>query len=64
MSPRFSELAKVRVLDQADGSLEGLVVSMEFRDGRWIYKVSHPNPDAVGETYDLWHPEVALELVP
>jgi hypothetical protein len=63
MSPRFSELTKVRVLD-ADVSLEGFVVSMEFRDGRWIYKVSHPNPDAPRETYDLWHPESALELIP
>jgi hypothetical protein len=64
MSPQFSELAKVRVNFAVHGEYEGYVVAMEFRKGRWIYKVSLLNPDTPDQCFDNWYQESDLEKVP
>ena len=40
MPSRFSEMNKVRVICEQFGKYEGYVLASQFRDGRWIYKVS------------------------
>jgi hypothetical protein len=66
MAPRFSEMNKVRVIDEQFGkSYEGYVIAFLFRDGRWIYKISisedRTSADPSG-TFDNWIPEECLEL--
>lgn len=58
MTPKFPELAKVRTPDSPP--MEGFIIESRFRDGRWLYKVSLPNPDAPGETFDNWYAEASL----
>jgi hypothetical protein len=62
MSPRFSEMNKVRVIKRDFGECEGFVIASQFRDGRWIYKLSISEDPKKSETYDNWLPEVWLEL--
>jgi hypothetical protein len=62
MEPRFSEMNKVRVIKEAFGECEGYVVASQFRDGRWIYKLSISEDPTKSETYDNWLPEDWLEL--
>jgi hypothetical protein len=40
MAPRFSEMNKIRVNCEKFGQYEGYVIPSQFRDGRWIYKIS------------------------
>jgi hypothetical protein len=62
MSPRFSEMNKVRVNDRENEPYEGYVIASQFRDGRWIYKLSISEDPSKLETYDNWLPEEWLEL--
>ena len=62
MSPRFSELNKVRVTSPETGEWEGYVLASQFRDGRWIYKVSLTEDPKQSETFDNWYPEYWLKL--
>jgi hypothetical protein len=59
--PRLSLMAKLRVIDPAQPAAEGYVIEHRFRDGRWLYKLSLPNPDRAGETFDNWYAEDALD---
>jgi hypothetical protein len=62
MAPRFSEMNKVRMICDGYGDYEGYVVASQFKDGRWIYKVSiSENPKKL-ESFDNWIPEECLEL--
>jgi hypothetical protein len=61
MSPRFSEMNKVRVNDRENEPYEGYVIDSQFRDGRWIYKLSISEDPTKPETYDNWLPEEWLE---
>jgi len=62
MSPRFSEMNKVRVNDRENEPYEGYVIDSQFRDRRWIYKLSISEDPKKSETYDNWLPEEWLEL--
>ena len=65
MAPRFSEMNKVRVNREKFGDYEGYVIASQFRDGRWIYKISiseDPTSEDVSDTFDNWLPEEFLEL--
>jgi hypothetical protein len=62
MSPRFSEMNKVHVIKKDFGECEGYVIASQFRDGRWIYKLSISEDPSKPETYDNWLPEKWLEL--
>jgi len=62
MEPRFSELNKVRVICKEFGNLEGYVIDWQFRDGRWIYKISISEDPSQPDTFDNWIPEECLEL--
>ncbi|HEY1719597.1 MAG TPA: hypothetical protein VGH42_15060 [Verrucomicrobiae bacterium] len=62
MSPRFSEMNKVRVIKEDFGEYEGYVIASQIRDGRWIYKLSISEDPTKLETYDNWLPEEWLEL--
>jgi hypothetical protein len=62
MSPRFSEMNKVRVIKEDFRDYEGYVIASQFRDGRWIYKLSISEDPSKSETYDNWLPEEWLEL--
>jgi hypothetical protein len=62
MSPRFLEMNKVRVNDRENAPYEGYVIGSQFRDGRWIYKLSISEDPKKSETYDNWAPEEWLEL--
>jgi hypothetical protein len=62
MSPRFSEMNKVRVNDRENEPYEGYVIASQFRDGRWIYKLSISEDPSKPDTYDNWIPEEWLEL--
>lgn len=62
MSPRFSEMNKVRVNDRENEPYEGYVIASQFRDGRWIYKISISEDPSKSETHDNWLPEEWLEL--
>jgi len=62
MAPRFSEMNKVRVNCEKFGKYEGYVIASQFRDGRWIYKISISEDPSKSETFDNWIPEECLEL--
>ena len=62
MSPRFSELNKVHVIKEDFGEREGYIIASQFRDGRWICKLSISEDPNKPETYDNWLPEEWLEL--
>ena len=53
---------KVRVICERLGNDEGYVIASQFRDGRWIYKISISEDPAKMETFDNWIPEECLEL--
>ena len=61
MEPRFSEMNKVRVTDGNNPPYEGYVIASQFRDGRWIYKISISEDPTKSDTYDNWAPEEWLE---
>lgn len=56
----FSEMSKVRVTDPKQIPMEGYVIESRFLDGRWLYKVSLPDPGSRGGTFDNWYDETAL----
>jgi hypothetical protein len=62
VSPKFSEMTKVCVRYES-GPLEGYVIEIKDDGGRWIYKVSHPDTDKPGGSWDNWAPEEWLEEV-
>jgi hypothetical protein len=62
MTPRFSEMNKVRVNDTVNETYEGYVVASQFENGRWIYKISIPEDQPSNRTWDNWAPEEWLEL--
>ena len=62
MSPRFSEMNKVRVVCERLGKYEGYVIASQLRDGRWIYKISISEDPSKSETFDSWIPEECLDL--
>ena len=63
--PKFSEMQKVRTcVPDYGGLLEGFVIASTFKGGRWIYKISLPNPDEEGQSYDNWVAEEHLEISP
>ncbi len=62
MEPRFSELSKVRVIGEEWGDYEGYVIASQFRDGRWIYKLSISDDVRGKDIFDNWVPEECLEL--
>lgn len=64
MQPRFSELNKVRVIGPEFGEFEGYVIASQFRDGRWIYKISISEDPKKPESFDNWIPEECLERTP
>jgi hypothetical protein len=55
-------MAKVRVRHKSE-PMEGYVVAIQEKDGRWIYKISHPDQDDLEESWDNWVPEEWLEEV-
>lgn len=61
-APRFSEMNKVRVTGKTAEPYAGYVSASQFKDGRWIYKLSITDEDRPGETYDNWVPEEWCEL--
>jgi hypothetical protein len=61
MEPRFSEMNKVRVTDGQSETYEGFVITSQFRDGRWVYKLSISEDPRTSETYDNWVPEEWLQ---
>ena len=60
--PKFGLMTKVRVHYES-GPLEGYVIEIKDHDGRWIYKVSHPDTDKPGGSWDNWPREEWLEEV-
>ena len=54
---------KVRVNDGNNPPYEGYVIASQFRDGRWIYKVSISDDPTKSDTWDNWAPENWLEKV-
>lgn len=64
MKPKFHDLAKVRVIDPAQPPAEGFVIRSLQCEDTWLYKISTPDPDNPGSTFDNWFEEKALERVP
>jgi hypothetical protein len=62
MPPKFSELNKVRVVGEHAEPCEGYVVASQFRDGKWLYKISVSDDPKKPESWDTWFPEEWLEL--
>lgn len=62
MTPRFTELNKVRVICERFGDFEGYVILSQLREGKWIYKISLSEDTAKREVFDNWIPEECLEL--
>lgn len=53
MEPRFSEMNKVRVICECFGNFEGYVLASQFRDGKWIYKISiSEDPASADPSFD------------
>jgi hypothetical protein len=52
---------KVRVICQEFGNFEGYVIASQFRDDRWIYKISLSEDPHKADTFDNWIPEECLE---
>jgi hypothetical protein len=61
MTPRFSEMNKVRVICEQFGKYEGYVITSQLRDGRWVYKISISDDPNEPKTFDNWIPEECLE---
>jgi hypothetical protein len=65
MTPRFSEMNKIRVNSEKFGNYEGYVIASQFRDDRWIYKISiseDPTSEDASDTFENWLPAECLEL--
>lgn len=62
MEPKFSELNKVRTTDERFGKWEGYVIASQFREGRWIYKLSLSEDPKKMDSFDTWIPEDSIEL--
>ena len=62
MAARFSEMNKVRVICDQFAEYEGYVIASQFRDGRWIYKLSISEDPSKQDTFDNWIPEECIEL--
>jgi len=62
MTPRFTELNKVRVICERFGDFEGFVIASQLRDEKWVYKISSSEDATKPETFDNWIPEECLEL--
>lgn len=62
MEPRFSEMNKVRVICDQLGDYEGYVIGSQFKDDRWIYKLSISDGPKISDTFDNWIPEECLQL--
>ena len=54
-------MSKVRVIREEFGDCEGYVIASQFRDGRWIYKISISEDPRKEDTYDNWIPEEWVE---
>ena len=52
---------KVRVTREDFGTYEGYVIASQFRDGRWVYKISISEDPRKPDTFDNWIPEEYLE---
>jgi hypothetical protein len=63
VTPRFSELNKVRVNSGKHEPYDGYVVASRFKDGRWIYQISISDDPRKTETWDNWTPEEWLTLM-
>lgn len=63
MEPRFPELTKVRIAREEFGEFEGYVIASQFRDGRWIYKISISEDPKKQDSFDNWVPEEWLERI-
>lgn len=63
MSPRFSELNKVKVTPPSKEEWEGYVIESRFKDERWIYKLSMTEDPRKSESFDCWFPEEWLEPI-
>ena len=61
MEPRFSEMNKVRVTGEGFEPYEGYVIASQFRDGRWIYKISISEDPTTWDSFDNWVPKKWLE---
>jgi hypothetical protein len=61
--PRFSELNKVLVTDGKTKPYEGYVVKTQFKDGRWIHKISVSDDPRKTDTWDNWAPEEWLTRI-
>jgi len=61
MQPRFPELSKVRITRKDFGDYDGYVIGSQFRDGRWVYKISISEDPRKMESFDNWIPEECLE---
>jgi hypothetical protein len=55
-------MTKVRVRYKS-GPLEGYVIEIKDAGGRWFYKVSHPDTEKPGGSWDNLAPEEWLEEV-
>ena len=53
----------MRVIREKFGDYEGYVINSQFRDGRWVYKVSISEDPRNPETFDNWILEDCLEKV-
>ena len=42
---------------------EGFVIKSQFKDGRWIYKISISDDPRKTDTWDNWVPEEWLERI-
>jgi hypothetical protein len=63
MEPKFFEMNKVRVTDGNNASYDAYVIASQFRDGRWIYKLSISEDPRKSDTYDNWVPEEWLQKI-
>ena len=61
--PLFQDLDHVRVTGKFQIPAEGFVIASLPRNGRWLYKVSMPDPDTPGTTFDNWYAEDSLEKI-
>ena len=52
---------KVRVTGEGFEPYEGYVIASQFRDGRWVYKISISEDPRRQDTFDNWIPEEYLE---
>lgn len=59
---RFKELDHVKATFPEGFCADGYVIDSLWKDGRWLYKVSCEDPDAVGESFDNWIAEEWLSL--